>query len=93
MIKLDVDVDKFNKLKPKEQNFRLGDLSEYADDWYESILPEKNKIHLGYEKFDNEFKGKLRGQLFVICGYGGTKKSLLAQNISVLNAIEDRSMQ
>jgi len=61
------------------------DISEWTDDWYKSILPENNKLSLKFEKWNKEFKGKLRGKLVPVIGYSGTKKSLLALNIAFEN--------
>ena len=82
---LDIEPKEFRKTKAKELNIVVKDLTGWADEWYESILPENNKLILGFESFDKEFKGKLRGKLFPIIGYGGTKKSLFAQNIAFQN--------
>ena len=56
-------------------------ISGWIDEWEDGIREEKNQISLKFPLFDHEMKGKLRGKLCVIIHYGGTKKSLLAQNI------------
>jgi archaellum biogenesis ATPase FlaH len=58
--------------------------------WIDSIKPEKNKITLGFEAFDLEMKGKLRGTLGLVIGYGGSKKSLYSQYISYLNVLNEQ---
>lgn len=72
-------------LVEKKPEIICKDISQWKDEWYQSILPENNKLSLKFEKWDKEFKGKLRGKLVPIIGYGGTKKSLLALNIAVEN--------
>jgi len=67
--------------KDKKEELTIKTFGEWANEWYESILPEKNKITLTFPEFDKEMKGKLRGKLLCIVGGGGTKKSLMAQNI------------
>lgn len=77
-----------NSFEPKKkENIICKGLNEWADEWYESILPENNRLSLKFEKWDNEFKGKLRSKLVPIIGYGGTKKSLLALNIAYENIL------
>ena len=61
------------------------DVSNWSNEWYDSILPENNKLSLKFKQWDAEFKGKLRGMLVPIIGYGGTKKSLLSLNIAYEN--------
>jgi len=81
----------FDKLEAKQEDVRLDSLKGFADEWYESILPEKNKIIMGYNDFDVDLRGKLRGKLGGVIGYGGTKKSLLAENIAYNNIRESLS--
>lgn len=76
-------------IKPKtslpDQDIVVKDLNGWCDRWYQSILPEKNKLSLLFDDFDKHFKGKLRSKLVPIIGYGGTLKSLYAQNIGLWN--------
>lgn len=75
----------FEKVKPYQNDVICKEIAEWADDWYNSILPESNKLSLMFERWDDEFKGKLRSKMVPIIGYGGTKKSLLALNIAYSN--------
>ena len=81
----ELDQKQFNNLPQYQPDIICKDVSEWADEWYKSILPENNKLSLKFEKWDKEFKGKLRGKLVPVIGYGGTKKSLLALNIAYEN--------
>lgn len=72
----------------KEDQLRIYTFRDCIPIWLDSIRPEKNKITLGFEAFDNEMQGKLRGTLGVMIGYGGSKKSLYSQYISYLNVLE-----
>lgn len=76
-----LDQKNFDQLKPHAPDIICKDISEWSDEWYKSILPENNKLSLKFKDWDKEFKGKLRGKLVPIIGYGGTKKSLLGLNI------------
>lgn len=64
-------------------------LSGWFDEWIIGITEENNKISLKFPIFDHEMRGKLRGKLGVIIHYGGTKKSLFAQNIAHYNIVEN----
>lgn len=65
-------------------------ISGWFDEWVDGIKEEKNKISLKFPMFDHEMRGKLRGKLCVIIHYGGTKKSLLAQNIAHYNIFHNK---
>lgn len=79
------DFKNFEKLEPYQSDIVCKDVAGWSKEWYNSILPENNKLSLKYEKWDKEFKGKLRAKLVPIIGYGGTKKSLLSLNIAYEN--------
>ena len=71
----------------KADELRIYTFRDCIPLWIDSIKPEKNKITLGFENYDLEMQGKLRGTLGVVIGYGGSKKSLYAQYISYLNVL------
>lgn len=75
----------FKNLQQFQPNIICKEVADWSDEWYKSILPENNKLSMKFEKWDDEFKGKLRAKLVPIIGYGGTKKSLLALNIAYEN--------
>jgi replicative DNA helicase len=81
------DVKEFENLQPVQPDIVCKDVSDWSEEWYKSILPENNKLILGFETWDKEFKGKLRSKLVPIIGYGGTKKSLLGLNIAYKNIV------
>ena len=81
----ELDQKQFKNVQPFAPDIVCKDVSEWAGEWYKSILPENNKLSLKFSKWDEEFKGKLRSKLVPIIGYGGTKKSLLALNIAYEN--------
>lgn len=84
-------VEFYKDLNSKQEEIRINDISGYVDDWYNYILPENSKLSMGFERFDNEMKGKLRSKLCPIIGYGGTKKSLLSQVIAFKNIEKENS--
>ena len=61
-------------------------IGEWSKEWYENLLPQEHELTLCFPKFDMEMRGKLRGKLGVILGYGGTKKSLYVKNIAMENS-------
>ena len=73
-------------IKAKEEELGIRNLSGYKEEWLNSISPENNKISLYFPKWDRVVRGKLRGKLIVTIGYGGTKKSMLGQLITKINA-------
>ena len=80
-----LNIDELNKLPEVKSDIVCKDVSQWSEEWYKSILPENNKLSLKFDKWDKEFKGKLRSKLVPIIGYGGTKKSLLSLNIAYDN--------
>jgi len=75
----------FRNSKPKDFDVVCKEVGSWSDEWMKSILPENNKLSMLFPKWDKEFKGKLRGKLVPVIGYGGSKKSLIAQNIAKHN--------
>jgi replicative DNA helicase len=75
----------WNEITPVEEQAVVKNLLDWMKDWLESIKPERNKLSLMFPVWDAEFRGKIRGQLGLIVGLGGSKKSMLAQNIALHN--------
>ena len=66
------DVKEFENLQPHQPDIICKDVAEWSEEWYKSILPENNKLILGFESWDKEFKGKLRSKLVpIIAGSSG----------------------
>jgi archaellum biogenesis ATPase FlaH len=76
-------------VKQEIKDVEISQIGGFMNEWEESIRDEKNKISLIFPVFDHEMQGKLRGKLCCVIHYGGTKKSLLAQNISYHNVINN----
>jgi len=71
-----------------EQSERIYTFKDAVPLWLDSIKPEKNKLTLGFESFDVEMRGKLRGKVCDVIGYGGSKKSLYAQWVGYKNVLK-----
>jgi replicative DNA helicase len=84
---LQMFAEDFQKVKPVQNDIICKEVADWMPEWIESIKPESNKLSMMFSRWDDEFKGKLRGKLVPIIGYGGTKKSLLALNIAYYNIV------
>jgi len=83
--------DNPKKFQKQEEEIIVKSIGEWSKEWYENLLPQENELTLGFSKFDEEMRGRLRGKLGVVLGYGGTKKSLYVKNVAKNNA--DRNLR
>lgn len=74
-----------SKYRNGKEDISYSTFAQAIPEWVDYHSDESRKITIGLEKLDKEFKGKLRGKLGLFVGYGGSKKSLLAQNICFNN--------
>lgn len=81
----------YKPLELKQEEVVAKSIGEWSREWYENLLPQEHELTLGFSKFDDEMRGRLRGKLGVVLGYGGTKKSLYVKNIAKINA--DRNLR
>lgn len=81
-------VEPITKPEPKFIGKSLITFNEGIDLWVKSIRPEDNKLSLGFPSFNKEMRGRLRGKMCVVLGYGGSKKSLYSQWVSWVNIME-----
>ncbi len=80
-----------SKLKQLDREIGLKTASEVVPDWIENELKVKeNPMVTGFDIFDNDLRNNLRGKLGIFAGYGGSKKSLYALNLSCHNAFMQR---
>jgi replicative DNA helicase len=78
-----------NKVNKIDNRLSLKAPFEIVDDWVENELDiRKNPMTTGFEDFDKDLRNNLRGKLGIFAGYGGSKKSLFALNLSCHNAFE-----
>jgi len=76
-----------NKAKAIDNKMRLKTASEIVPDWVENELKVRaNPMVTGFSIFDEDLRNNLRGKLGIFAGYGGSKKSLYALNLSCHNA-------
>lgn len=73
-------------LELTNEDIVIKSIGEWSKEWYENLLPQENELTLGFPKFDLEMRGRLRGKLGVVLGYGGSKKSLYVKNIAKHNS-------
>jgi hypothetical protein len=71
--------------KAKAEELRMKSFGEWIPEWENYILQEESGMSLGFTEMNQLVKGRLRGRLGVIMGYGGAKKSLYALNLALKN--------
>jgi len=73
-------IERSGKIKPIQEK-AWKTVAELVPGYEAMVLDKRSKLYFGIPSIDKEFKGKLRGKVGGIIGLGGTKKSLLAQQI------------
>lgn len=83
-------IDKLRgKLKKIDDKFGLKAPYQIVEDWIEEELKsKKSPLTTGIPDFDKDLKN-LKGKLGVFAGYGGSKKSLCALNMSCHNSLRE----
>lgn len=71
--------------KPIEDEIQLKSFGEWIPEWENYILQEKTEMSLCFSDLNILMKGRLKGKLGVVMGYGGAKKSLYALNVCLRN--------
>lgn len=71
--------------KPLEDEIQLKSFGEWIPDWENYVLQEQTEMSLCFYDLNNLMKGRLKGKLGVVMGYGGSKKSLFALNVCLRN--------
>jgi len=71
--------------KPKNEEVRLIDIGEALKTWEDYIMDDSTPLSLGFDKIDKDMRGKYRGKVGTIIGYGGSKKSLLGLQSALKN--------
>ncbi len=76
-----------NKLVGIDKRLSLKSPHELVEDWVQNELDiKKNPMTTGFDDFDKTLRSNLKGKLGIFAGYGGSKKSLFALNLSCHNA-------
>jgi KaiC/GvpD/RAD55 family RecA-like ATPase len=74
--------------KISEEEVIIKSFGEWVPDWERYTLQEKTNMSLCFNDLNNVVKGRLKGKLGVVIGYGGSKKSLYALNVCLRNMSE-----
>lgn len=69
----------------EKYKLELKSIGEWGDEYLSSITPVKSNL-LTLPFIDDVLRHRYRGKLMICAGFGGTKKSILAQNIVMRNA-------
>ena len=78
-----------NKLIGIDNKLNLKAPYQIVDEWVENELDiKKNPMTTGFDDFDKTLRSNLKGKLGIFAGYGGSKKSLFALNLSCHNAFK-----
>ena len=86
---MDLDALK-NKLTGIDKKLNLKAPYQLVDEWVQNELDiKKNPMSTGFEDFDKTLRSNLKGKLGIFAGYGGSKKSLFALNLSCHNAFNN----
>jgi len=81
-------IDRYNKkayIKSIESEPSFKSFHEWIPVWESVVEDKSSELSLSINRFDNDLEYQLRGKLGIIVGYGGSKKSLLAQQILLHN--------
>ena len=80
-----------NKLVGIDKKLSLKSPHQLVNDWVQNELDiKKNPMTTGFEEFDKTLRSNLKGKLGIFAGYGGSKKSLFALNLSCHNAFNHK---
>ena len=72
-------------LSESKSRYEVGTFADYIDQYHEQINDDSARIWLNSPKEDKVLRGRLRGKVCAMIGYGGTKKSLRALQILLHN--------
>lgn len=79
---------KQEKTKKSINDLSIKPFSGWVDEYLDYMFHASSKMTSGFKKFDEILKGRLKGKLGCIIGYGGSKKSLFALNSGLKNMFE-----
>jgi hypothetical protein len=71
--------------KQIEDELQVKSFGEWIPEWESYVLQQQTNLSLGFQDLNHLMKGKLKGKLGVIMGYGGSKKSLYSLNVCLRN--------
>lgn len=71
--------------KSLQETIQIKSFGEWVPEWENFILQEHSNMSLGFMDLNYLMKGRLKGKLGVVMGYGGAKKSLYGLNVCLKN--------
>jgi hypothetical protein len=69
----------------REEILQVKSFGEWIPEWESYSLDEQSNMSLLFDSINKETKGRLKGKLGVVMGYGGSKKSLYCLNVLMRN--------
>lgn len=78
--------------KTIQEEINIKSFGEWIPEWENYTLQQQTPMSLCFSNLNNLMRGRLRGKLGVIMGYGGSKKSLNALNICLRNIRENNDI-
>ena len=79
-----------NRKGKQKEPLKISMFSDLWQAFIDSLKDEDNKIDLVFKSLNELFKGKQRGLLGIVVGYGGSKKSMYGQNVCYKNIENNR---
>lgn len=76
-----------NRKNKEKEPLQIKTFPDLWNEYLESLNEEHNKLDLSFNSLNDLFKGKLRGILGIVLGYGGAKKSMYGQNVCYDNIV------
>jgi hypothetical protein len=67
------------------EELQMKSFGEWIPEWEQFTLQEQTNMTLCFWDFNQLIKGRLKGRMGVLMGYGGAKKSLYALNVAMQN--------
>lgn len=67
------------------EQIQIKSFGEWVPEWENFIMQEHSNMTLVLSDLNNLMKGRLKGKLGVVMGYGGAKKSLFGLNVCLKN--------
>ena len=82
-----VNSARYNRKNKQKEPLKISMFPDMWQAFLDSMNDENNKIDLVFKSLNELYRGKQRGLLGIVLGYGGAKKSLYGQNVCYENII------
>jgi hypothetical protein len=79
-----------NRKSKQKEPLKISTFGDMWQSFIDSLNEENNKIDMVFKSINSLFKGKQRGKLGIVLGYGGAKKSMYGQNVCYRNIENNR---